>query len=198
VGSPSIDRALTNAARALGIFAPKFIRSARRLGEVTTRYAEPWRLGADRLVAAIGAHAIAGERSCCVADVGTAMTFDVVDERGVHLGGAIVPGPELMISSLLSDTHGIKRRAAGKGAGRRTLFARNTRSAIEAGADYAVAATIDRAVLEARVLLPSAPLVFLTGGAAARVGPLLRTRGVRKVPELVLRGLAELASRTLR
>ena len=198
VAPASIERAIADAARGLHIPAPELVRSARSLGGVTTRYAEPWRLGADRLVAAIGAYALSGARACCVVDVGTATTLDLVDARGIHLGGAIVPGPELMVGSLLSDTHGIKRRAAGARRERRTLFARNTRSAIESGADYAVAATIDRAVLEAREELGSPPIVFLTGGAAARVAPLLRTRAVRTVPDLVLRGLAELASRPLR
>jgi type III pantothenate kinase len=180
-----------------------FVESARRLGAVTTRYAEPWRLGADRLVAAIGAFAIAGRRGACVVDVGTAMTVDLVDSQGVHRGGVIVPGPQLMVSSLLEETDGIGKRAGPAAARRRRpaaseFFVRATRDAVETGARFAAAAAIDRAVLESRASLGRMPLVLLTGGAAPLVAPLLRTRRVRHVPDLVLQGLAVLAKSALR
>jgi len=198
VAPDSFERAIVRAATRRKIGRPHFVHAARSIGGVTTCYTEPWRLGADRLVAAIGAHALARSRTCCIVDVGTAMTLDILDARGRHLGGAIVPGPRLMAEALLQDTHGIKARAAGARVGARNFFARNARAAVQAGADYAVAATIDRAVLEAGKRLGPRPLVLLTGGAAAAVAPLLRTRSIRKVPDLVLRGLAELSSRHLR
>jgi type III pantothenate kinase len=69
------------------------------------------------------------------------------------------------------------------------LFARSTRAAIERGASYASAALIDRAVREARAVLPTAPVVLLTGGAARALAPLIRAKHVH-VPDLVLRGVA--------
>jgi type III pantothenate kinase len=199
VASAPINQAIRVAAKSGKIASVTFVESVRTLGGVTTRYSEPWRLGTDRLVAAIGAFAIAGTRGACVIDIGTAMTLDLIDARGVHLGGAIIPGPQLMTASLLTRTAGIQRRAAKPlRAVRGGLFARNTRDAIDVGARFAVAAAIDRAVIEAKGQLGRAPMVLLTGGAASLVRPLLRTRGIRKVPDLVLRGLAELAKTHLR
>lgn len=169
---------------------PVFVRTKRRLAGVTTRYREPWRLGADRLVAAIGGHRLAPGRAVCVVSIGTAMTIDLVGADGVHLGGSIIPGPQLMIESLLKNTNGIQRRASGKNSAR-TLFARDTRAAIEQGARYAIAGVIDRAVVEARAVLSATPVLLLTGGAAPQVRRLLRTRH-RLVPDLVLRGLEAL------
>ena len=189
VAGPRLDRRLVSAARARGI-VPQFVATRRHLGGVTTAYSEAWRLGADRFVAAIGAHRLAPHRAVCVIDVGTAMTIELVTARGRHVGGAIVPGPSLMVESLLHSTSGILHRSSGKGAGGR-LFARNTRSAIEEGARYAVAAVIDRAVAEARRTVGAPPLVLLTGGGAAVVRPLVRSAH-RSVPDLVLRGLAAL------
>ncbi len=40
------------------------------------------------------------------------MTIDGLDASGQHLGGVIVPGPELMVSSLLKNTSDIAQRAA--------------------------------------------------------------------------------------
>ena len=71
-------------------------------------------------------------RPVCVVDVGTATTIDLVDARGRHLGGAIVPGPALMVDSLLRGTRGIRRRAAGAG-----VRARPRRARLAAGRGWA-------------------------------------------------------------
>jgi type III pantothenate kinase len=190
-GTP-IDRAFTaEVKRRLGI-APEFFRSARRAGGVTTLYAEPWRLGADRLAGVIGAFDLSKHRPVCVVSVGTTMTLELVDARGRHRGGAIVPAPALMVASLLAGTAGIQRRARG-GAGGSGLYARSTRVAIGEGTRYAAAAVADRAVAEARAVLGHAPQVLLTGGAAPFIRKLIRTPH-RYVPDLVLRGLAVIAS----
>jgi type III pantothenate kinase len=191
VAGARIDRGFSlEVRRHIGI-APEFFASRRRAGGVTTLYVEPWRLGADRFVGVIGAFQLSKHQPVCVVSVGTAMTLDVVDARGRHRGGAIIPAPALMISSLLSETHGIRRRARG-GSGGNGLFARSTRSAIAQGARYAAAAAADRAVEEARHALGSKPLVLLTGGAAPTIQKLIRSRH-RHVPDLVLQGLAVIA-----
>jgi type III pantothenate kinase len=195
VAGARVDRVFARAVlRATGR-SPTFVKSARRAGGVTTRYTEPWRLGVDRFVAVVGAHAMSRGRAACVFDIGTAMTIDLVDAKGVHRGGAIVPGPGLMVESLLRDTSGIARRARGVRPGR-ALFAKNTRAAIEQGARFATAALVDRAVAEAGGLLGSKPLVFVTGGAAPLIRPLVKCAN-RHVPALVLRGLAVIAGRSL-
>lgn len=170
---------------------PEFFASTRQAGGVTTLYSEPWRLGADRFAAAIGAFHLSKGRPVCVVGVGTALTVDLVDGRGRHRGGVIVPAPSLMVSSLLTETHGIRRRAQG-GAGGTGFFARNTHAAITQGARYAAAAIGDRAISEAKLALRRAPVVLLTGGAAPDIRRLLRSNHLH-VPDLVLRGLAVVA-----
>jgi len=192
VAGARVDRRFAAAARRSARLVPEFFTSKRRAAGVTTLYAEPWRLGADRLVAVIGAHHMAPNRAVCVVDVGTAVTLDLVDSRGRHLGGAIVPGPSLMTRSLLSQTNGIRRRASG-GATAGNLFGRSTKAAMDQGARYAVAAAVDRAVAEARRTLGRTPLVLLTGGAAPLIRPLVKAAH-RAVPDLVIRGLAVIAS----
>jgi type III pantothenate kinase len=169
------------------------VRSARKTAGVTNGYKEVWRLAADRWVATVGAHALARGRDALVVSVGTALTVDLVTGTGRHLGGAIVPSPTHMVESLLSGTHGIRRRAAGVRGSSRRLFAADTASALAAGAKFAAAAFVDRAVREAARLLGRRPLVLLTGGGAKELSGSLRT-AVRLVPDLVLRGLAACAA----
>jgi len=193
VASSRTNALLAKAARQRAGLEPEFFASARHAGGVTTLYGEPWRLGADRLVAAIGAHRLAGRRAVCVIAVGTALTLDLIDANGRHRGGAIVPAPALMKESLLSQTNGIRRRARGGATFKGGFFARSTRAAIEQGSRFAAAAVIDRAVAEARRALGRAPLVLLTGGGAPALRNLIGSRHTL-VPDLVLRGLAVLAS----
>ena len=177
--------------RRFGI-SPEYIRSMPRAHGVTNGYREAWRLGADRWVSAVGAHAMASGRTAVIANVGTALTIDAVSANGRHRGGAIAPGPATMVASLLSDTHGIRRRASGEKPQARSMFATDTASALAAGSMFAVAAFIDRALFEAQRDLKGRPLLILTGGAAPALKRYLQSPA-RWVPDLVLRGLAVFA-----
>jgi type III pantothenate kinase len=192
VAGAAFDRALATEARARGV-PLTIVTSTRAAGGVRNGYTDTWRLGADRWVGAIGAHALARGKAVVFANAGTALTLDAVTANGRHLGGAIVPGPAVMIESLLFGTHGIRRRARGVPASARALFASNTASALAAGAAFAAAALIDRAVAEATRRIGGRPLLLLTGGSANAVATHIKSRA-RIVPDLVLRGLAVLAS----
>lgn len=195
VAGAAFERSLRRAARAAGKRAPQFVRSTRRAAGVRNGYVETWRLGADRWVAMLGARALFADRPLCIVDVGTALTIDLMDVRGRHRGGLIVPGPTLMVDSLLNDTAGIRVRAgrnmrASRRAG--ALFGRSTRAGLLGGSTMACAALIERALAEARGELAGRPLLLLSGGGAAQVAPLLRVPH-RRVDGLVLHGLGLLA-----
>jgi type III pantothenate kinase len=200
VAGAAVERRLRAVARRAGARRPQFVRSAAAAAGVRNAYAEPWRLGADRWAALVGARFEHPGQALCLVAVGTAMTIDLLDERGRHRGGSIIPGPELMIKALLERTAGIRRRAgrnatqamarAGASPG---LFARDTRGAVTAGAVNAAAALIGESVRAARGLLGRNPRLILSGGAAGKIGSRLRVP-YRRGDELVLRGLAVLRS----
>ena len=195
VAGDKVNRALIAAARKAGAPTPEFVTSERSAAGVTTDYIDPWRLGVDRFVAAIGAFHLGSGHPVCVVNVGTAMTIDLVDGAGRHRGGAIVPGPALMVSSLLANTNGIRVRAKGGPDGATGMFAKTTRNAIGEGARYAAAGAVDRAIEESRLLVGNRPLVLLTGGGSADIKPLIRSTCV-SLPDLVLHGLAVWAHKT--
>jgi type III pantothenate kinase len=195
VAGARMERELIDATRARFGVRVGFVRSTRQAAGVRNGYRDTWRLGADRWVGVIAAHALARGRPALIANIGTALTLDAVTGAGRHLGGAIAPGPVTMITSLLTGTHGIRRRArgaGGKASGARSLFARDTARALESGSGHAAAALIERAATSARVALGAPPLVILTGGGGPRLRPYIKSP-VRVVPDLVLRGLAVVA-----
>lgn len=59
----------------------------------------PEQVGADRLVAAVGAH-IKHPGDLIVIDFGTGTTFDLVDDTGNFRGGVIAPGINLSVEAL--------------------------------------------------------------------------------------------------
>jgi type III pantothenate kinase len=171
-----------------------FVATSREAAGVRNAYADPQLLGVDRWLAVLAAHRVVSGH-CCVADIGTAATVDVVTSDGQHLGGFIVPGPALMMRALWRGTSELAAKTVTSGASGSPLFADNTRDAIERGCCVAIAALIDRSVAELADRVGTPPVLLLTGGAAGRVLPYVRTAG-EVIPDLVLRGLAILAETT--
>lgn len=170
---------------------PELVQSTSAAGGVRNSYPEPAKLGVDRWLAMIGARSL--ERGpACIVSIGTAMTIDGIDAGGRHLGGVIVPGPELMVSSLLKNTSEIAQRAQ-QGTTADRLFADNTLGAIHQGAEHALAALVERAMQAIESEVAQRPKLLLTGGAVARLVKAIRLPH-QVIPALVLRGLAVLAS----
>jgi len=183
--------ALDEAARVATGRGIERVTTQREAAGVVNGYADPGLLGVDRWLAAIGAwRQVRG--ACVVADIGTAATVDVVESDGRHRGGYIVPGPRLMVASLLQGTSDLASFHATSPPGMGPAFADNTRDAIERGCRVALAAWVDRCVADAGKLLGTAPRLLLTGGALPEVRPYLESRG-EEVPDLVLQGLARVA-----
>jgi type III pantothenate kinase len=192
VAGDETDAALDAAARLATGRGVEFVATAREAAGVRNGYADPALLGVDRWVAVVGAHRHT-RGACVVADIGTAATIDVVASDGRHQGGYIVPGPALMVASLLRSTADLAAHHDSSGAARTERpFADNTRDAIERGCRLAVAALVDRSVADAERTTGEPPRLLLTGGAAPGLLPYLRT-AAEHLPDLVLRGLAELA-----
>jgi len=181
---------------------PEFIHSTEAVAGVRNGYREPARLGDDRWAAAVAAWHRAGcYRTVCAISVGTALTIDLVDHDGHHRGGLIAPGPEMMLAALLGKTKGIAARAVISRPRRRKAptqravvrpLADNTLGAIESGCLTAAVALIDRTVNQLTRDLGVRPVLFVTGGGADAVLPLLKG-ATRPCPDLVLRGVAVIA-----
>jgi type III pantothenate kinase len=183
-------QAIQKALIKVGLPEPFILRSSAKAAGILNGYRDPWRLGADRWAAVIGAwHDAGGARPVCVIDIGTATTVDVVDADGRHKGGLIVPGPALMTRSLLEGTQGIAPRAQGSSKPRSKGLARDTAGAIHQGALLATAALIERAERDVRREHGRRTKVYLTGGGAQAVLPLIDCE-LHHCPDLVLRGLA--------
>lgn len=166
----------------------EWVQVEREAFGVRIAYAEPARFGVDRWVALVAArHLLTG--AVCVVDCGTAITLDVMDANGQHLGGLIVPGLALMRKSLTENTQGI---GVVDNLSEQPLLAQDTATAVQAGSQWAAVAFIDRMVEELQRDLQVHMTTVLTGGDAAVLLPRL-SGSYRHEPDWLIKGLAIIA-----
>ncbi|TNF38440.1 MAG: type III pantothenate kinase, partial [Gammaproteobacteria bacterium] len=106
---------------------PCFVESVHSAAGVINGYDNPRQLGVDRWVALVAAYN-KYRRAVCVIDCGTAVTLDMVNANGQHLGGLIMPGLDMMLSGLMKGTQGIQATA-----GNACPLGRNTADAVYSG-----------------------------------------------------------------
>ena len=77
---------------------------SRALQGLTCAYEQVDNLGIDRWLAVIAGFTLYPNEACIIVDAGTATTIDVLNDHGEHLGGWILPGLDLMTTSLTKNT----------------------------------------------------------------------------------------------
>ena len=75
---------------------------------IENRYNNPREVGADRLVNAVSAVEQYG-KPLIVVDIGTATTFDAIDEHGAYQGGVIFPGIKVAMEALFHKASKLPR-----------------------------------------------------------------------------------------
>jgi len=68
------------------------IESQKKYKSLVNSYQEPKNLGSDRWLAMIASYELSLGQGFIVVDIGSAVTIDLVDNSGIHLGGVIFPG----------------------------------------------------------------------------------------------------------
>jgi len=181
VAAPSIRAALLDGlvSRARRI---SLVSAQKHCAGVEVAYVEPKRLGVDRFLTLLAAHARGGGPWLLVG-VGTALTVDLLDVDGRHLGGRIAASPTLMRQAL--NERAAQLPASG---GAYVAFASDTEDALESGALGAAIGLIEHSVRSAAERLGRMPKLLLHGGGAGALLPWLPKAEL--APSLVLEGLA--------
>ncbi len=126
---------------------------------------EPEKVGTDRVVSAAAAYAVA-EDAVVVADFGTAVTIDLVDEKGVFLGGVICPGFEISAKSLKENTAQLPKTKISKP---KAPYGKNTADAINCGLYYSAVGTLEEVIRRYAENIGKWPRTVITGSAARAI-----------------------------
>ena len=193
VASNNIDAKLTTLIANNYDCLIEYVQSESMAYGIRSGYQDASQLGVDRWVAMIAAKTqFSGDIT--VIDLGTAVTIDTIDEYGDHIGGQILPGLQLMLSSLDKKTDRITLPSISNDLTNMKInfWADNTNDAIIFGACNAICGAIERAIICLQENGHS-PTVILTGGDAL-VFKNLMNEGYRHRPNLILEGLAIIAN----
>jgi type III pantothenate kinase len=150
---------------------------------VVNGYRDTGQLGVDRWLGLLAGRALS-KQPLLVVDCGTATTLDVMDAQGRHLGGAILPGLELIRHCLYAHTDLSETQAHAEIDG----FATDTATGIASGAMLATTSAIEAMLERLRSLSGGVADCLLTGGLASRVADHLSSP-YHLVPNLILQGL---------
>jgi type III pantothenate kinase len=130
---------------------------------IPVRLEKPSEAGADRLVNAIGAHAVF-PGDLIIIDSGTATTFDIVAADGGFEGGVIAPGINLSMEALHTAAAKLPRVAI-----RRPVktIGRDTVGAMQAGVFWGYIALIEGLIARIKAEWGRPMTVVATGGVAS-------------------------------
>jgi len=155
---------------------------------IETDVADPTSVGVDRLCSAVAAYDRLGA-ACVVADFGTAVTVDCIDDRGAFLGGAILPGLGMSAECLEEKTAQLPHVRIRQPD---WVFGKDTDQAIIGGIVAGARGALRELVEAYATELGQWPIVILTGADAGIVcerpgtGELVQA----VVPDLAVRGVA--------
>ena len=161
-----------------------FLSSSTKL-PITNAYGTPATLGLDRIACAIGAWSMRRKGPILAIDLGTCITFDLIDENDTYIGGAISPGFGMRAKSMHEFTArlplvDIKVKPA-------ELIGENTITCMQIGIWRGIEFEL-RGQIEAYTKKFPEIEVFVSGGDAQSFDSLAKDL-IFVVPNLVLYGL---------
>lgn len=167
------------------------IKTTNSLACVSNGYRDITRLGVDRWLALCAAYKKANAADRCekvavlVVDCGSAITVDFVEAQGQHLGGYILPGLTMMLTSLSLGTADVGAHQIAKVLTPGEI----TEEAVGHGVVFSAVALIEKAIRQAEEKMAGSLMVYLTGGDARVLLPHLPAN-IDYQADLVLDGIS--------
>jgi type III pantothenate kinase len=126
---------------------------------------EPDKVGTDRVISAAAAYDVVGD-AVVVADFGTAVTIDLVDQNGVFLGGVICPGFKISANALKDNTAQLPNIKVTKP---KAPYGRNTAEAINCGLYYSIVGALQEVIRRYAEKIGKWPQTIITGSGAKTI-----------------------------
>jgi type III pantothenate kinase len=144
----------------------------------------PEQVGTDRVVSAAAAYAVARD-AVVIADFGTAVTIDLVDQNGIFQGGVICPGFEISAEALQKNTAQLPKVKVTRP---EAPYGKSTVEAINCGLYYSAVSTLQEVIRRYAEKIGRWPYTVITGAAAELIKDDCEFID-RYVPNLVVKGI---------
>ena len=142
-------------------------------------------VGHDRLINAIAGYKKFGG-NLIIIDLGTATTFDVVDEDGKYLGGVIAPGINLSLKALHDMTAQLPRISVKP---QKNVIGKSTVEAMNSGVYFGYISLLEGMITKIEDELGHKTTHIITGGLAEIFKDALKNIVWHHEPDLTLEGL---------
>ncbi len=158
----------------------KLVEPLKQYGRLTLSYDDPSKLGIDRFLAMLGALERFPDSPLLIMDAGSAVTFDVIDSKGLHQGGLIMPGIKALRQSFPKFSTGDLSLTS-------SALKNNTEGAWRSGTHAMLVSAINSQIQNFELEYPGG-VVTICGGTAKEVLKELPV-SVKPFDNLVLDGL---------
>jgi len=139
----------------------KEVHSLKQLGKLTLSYKDSSKFGVDRFLAMLGALKHFPNEHLLIIDVGSAVTFDVINNKGEHQGGLIMPGLKALRESFSKfSTNDLTLKS--------TSLKTNTEEAWQSGTHAMLVSSINNQILDYKSQHPNGE-VLICGGIVKEV-----------------------------
>ena len=149
---------------------------------------KPEEVGADRIANAYGAY-VTYPKPTIVVDLGSATTFDIINDKGNFIGGVIMPGLNMQFRSLNRNTSKLPRIEAGIS---EKAIGNSTESALLSGVIRGSASAIEGLINQCEKELGKKAYIVATGGYSGLISQYMTRKFDKVNPSLTLEGLKHL------
>jgi type III pantothenate kinase len=171
---------------------------------IENEYDTPQTLGKDRLASAVAAHFLYPKKNCLIIDGGTALTFNLLTEKGAFVGGNITAGLKMRLKALhhftaklpLLERNTEGPAYSGIGGTENDLIGKNTNDAILKGVQIGILSEIEGFIHRFKEKQNNIQ-VILTGGDGLFFKNNLQLTHTTHEPNLVLMGLNQILNYNL-
>ena len=125
-------------------------------------YKTPKTLGVDRIAAVVGAKFLYNRQNCLVIDLGTCITYDLIDKSGAYHGGGISPGIDMKLKAMHKFTSKLPLIAA---KGSPELIGKTTKECMLSGAINGTIAELEGIIDRYKQFFDDLNIIFCGGDA---------------------------------
>ena len=150
-------------------------------------YETPRTLGVDRIAVVVGAGFLYKNQNCLIIDMGTCITYDVIDKSGIYHGGGISPGVDMKLKGLHKFTSKLPVVAA---EGEPELIGKTTKTCMLSGVINGTIAELEGMILRYEQFFDDLTII-ICGGDAIFFESKIKGH-IFALPNLVLVGLNQI------
>jgi type III pantothenate kinase len=164
-----------------------YLETQKQFKNIINVYEKPEQHGVDRWAAVVASHQANPGYSVCVISAGTAITVDLINKSGQHLGGYILPSFMTMHAALLADTANVESTSCMQF--HKNSVPDNTSDAVNQGLHKMLQAGIRDLCQFAKNRMDNPMRIVLTGGFAETILDYPDMPAMLHKPDLVMDGL---------